>query len=72
MCQPFNLEVPKHYLGLFAPSTYQFIDALATLASMVKLVEGDDMRQLRIEVCDMPAYFMDIEECMNVEVEVDG
>ena len=47
----------------------QFIDALATLASMIKLSEGDDMRQLRIEVYGIPAYCMNIEECMSVEVE---
>ena len=44
-------------------------NALATLASMVKLLEGDNMRQLRIEVYGIPAYCMNIEECMSVEVE---
>ena len=34
----------------------QFINALANLASMVKLAEGDDMRQLRIEVSGVLAY----------------
>ena len=29
------------------------------------------MRQLRIEVCGVPTYCMNIKECMNVEVEVD-
>ena len=50
----------------------QFADAIATLESMVKLVEGDEMRQLCIEVGGVPAYYMTIEECMNVEVEIDG
>ena len=50
----------------------QFTDALATLASMVKLSEGDDMRQLRIEVHGILAYCMNIEESMSVEVEADG
>ena len=50
----------------------QFADALATLASMVKLVEGDEMWQLRIEVCGVPAYCMNIEECMNIEAKIDG
>ena len=50
----------------------QFADALATLASMVKLVEGDEMRQLRIELCGVPAYCMNIEECMNIEAKIDG
>ena len=39
---------------------------------MIKLSEGDDMRQLRIEVRGIPAYCMNIEECMSVEVEADG
>nr|XP_023895858.1 uncharacterized protein LOC112007730 [Quercus suber] len=39
---------------------------------MVKLLEGDDMQQLRIEVCGIPTYCMNIEECMSVEVEADG
>jgi len=39
---------------------------------MVKLSEGDDMRQLRIEVRGVPAYYMNIGECMSVEVEADG
>ena len=39
---------------------------------MVKLAEGDDLRQLCIELCGMPAYSIDIEEYMNVEAEVDG
>ena len=39
---------------------------------MVKLSEGDDMQQLRIEVRGIPAYCMNIEECMSVKVEADG
>ena len=39
---------------------------------MVKLLEGDDMRQSCIEVRGVPAYCMNIEECMSVEFEVDG
>ena len=39
---------------------------------MVKLVEGDDMRKLRIEVCGVPTYCMNIEECVNIEAEVNG
>ena len=42
----------------------QFADALATLASMVKLAEGDEMRQLRIEVRGVSAY------CMNIKAEI--
>ena len=30
------------------------------------------MRQLHIEVHGMPAYCMNIEECMNIKVEIDG
>ena len=39
---------------------------------MVKLSKGDDMRQLCIEVRGVPAYCTNIEECISVEVEVDG
>ena len=39
---------------------------------MVKLLEGDDMRQLCIEVRGIPTYHMNIEECMSVEVEANG
>ena len=53
------------------PAHNHFADALATLASMVKLSKGDDLRKLRIEVCGVPAYCMNIEECMSVEVEAD-
>ena len=49
----------------------QFANALAILANMVKLLEGDDMQQLRIEVCGVLAYCMNIEECLSVEVKSD-
>ena len=39
---------------------------------MVKLPEGDNLRQLCIELCGMPAYSIDNEEYMNVKAEVDG
>ena len=39
---------------------------------MVMLVEGDDMRQLRIEVRSLPTYDMNNEECMNIEAKIDG
>ena len=39
---------------------------------MVKLAEGDEMRQLSIEVCGVSAYCMNIKECMNVEAEING
>ncbi|XP_075658993.1 uncharacterized protein LOC142628840 [Castanea sativa] len=39
---------------------------------MVKLSEGDEIRQLHIEVHGVPAYCMNIEECMSVEVEANG
>ena len=50
----------------------QFADTLATLASMVKLSKGNDMRQLRIEVRGVQAYCMSIKECMSVEFKADG
>ena len=39
---------------------------------MVKLVEGDEMWQLLIELCGVPAYCMNVEECMNIEAKIDG
>ena len=39
---------------------------------MVKLAKGDDMRQWRIEVHGIPAYCLNIKECMSVEVEGNG
>uniref|UniRef100_A0A2N9FYF1 Integrase catalytic domain-containing protein n=1 Tax=Fagus sylvatica TaxID=28930 RepID=A0A2N9FYF1_FAGSY len=38
----------------------------------VQLVEGDDVRPLRIETRDIPAYCVCVEECMNVEAEIDN
>uniref|UniRef100_A0A2N9IAM5 Integrase catalytic domain-containing protein n=1 Tax=Fagus sylvatica TaxID=28930 RepID=A0A2N9IAM5_FAGSY len=35
------------------------------------LAEGDDVRPLRIETRDIPAYCVCVEECMNVEAEID-
>uniref|UniRef100_A0A2N9HFP0 Uncharacterized protein n=1 Tax=Fagus sylvatica TaxID=28930 RepID=A0A2N9HFP0_FAGSY len=49
-----------------------FADALATLASLIKLAEGDDVRSLRIETRDIPTYCVCVEECMNVEAEMDN
>jgi hypothetical protein len=49
-----------------------FADALARLASLIKLVEGDDVRPLQIETRDIPAYCVCMEECMNVEAEIDN
>ena len=39
---------------------------------MVKLSEGEDMQQLRIEIHGVLSYCMNIEECMSVEVEANG
>ena len=38
---------------------------------MVKFSERDDMQQLHIEVLGVPAYCMNIEECMSVKVVAD-
>ena len=38
---------------------------------MVKLAEGDEMQQLRIEFRSMLVYYMNIEECMNIEAKID-
>uniref|UniRef100_A0A2N9GJ26 Integrase catalytic domain-containing protein n=1 Tax=Fagus sylvatica TaxID=28930 RepID=A0A2N9GJ26_FAGSY len=44
---------------------------ISRLSPKVQLVEGDDVRPLRIETRDIPAYCVCIEECMNVEAEID-
>ena len=44
MRQLLNFEVLKHHIWLFTRAHNQFADALTTLASMVKLSKGDDMR----------------------------
>ena len=49
-----------------------FADALTTLASLIKLTKGDDVRPLRIETRGILAYCVCVEECMNVEAEVDN
>uniref|UniRef100_A0A2N9I3X6 RNA-directed DNA polymerase n=1 Tax=Fagus sylvatica TaxID=28930 RepID=A0A2N9I3X6_FAGSY len=62
----------KYVTFTYTPRVHNhFADALATLASLIKLVEGDDVRPLRIETRDIPAYCVCIEECMNVEAEID-
>ena len=74
MCQPLDFKILRHHICPFAhlPRAHnQFVDVLATLASMVKLSEGDDMWQLCIEVHGVLAYCINIEECMSVEVEAD-
>uniref|UniRef100_A0A2N9F9V0 Uncharacterized protein n=1 Tax=Fagus sylvatica TaxID=28930 RepID=A0A2N9F9V0_FAGSY len=63
----------KYVTFTYTPRAHNhFADALATLASLIKLVEGDDVRPLRIETRDIPAYCVCIEECMNVEAEIDN
>ena len=65
MCQPFDSKILRHHICYLPQAHNHFVDALATLASMVKLLERDDMWQLRIEVRDILAYCMNIEECMS-------
>uniref|UniRef100_A0A2N9EGF8 Integrase catalytic domain-containing protein n=1 Tax=Fagus sylvatica TaxID=28930 RepID=A0A2N9EGF8_FAGSY len=63
----------KYVTFTYTPRAHNhFADALATLASLIKLVEGDDVRPLRIETRDIPAYCVCVEECMNVEAEIDN
>ena len=62
----------RNIIFAYLPQAHnQFVDALATLASMVKLSEGDDMWQLHIEVRGILVYCMNI-ECMSVKVEANG
>jgi len=70
MLQSLDPKVSEHYLCLFALSAQSIRRCLATLAIMVKLVEGDKMRKLCIEACGLLTYCMNIEGCMNVEVEI--
>uniref|UniRef100_A0A2N9EXH5 Uncharacterized protein n=1 Tax=Fagus sylvatica TaxID=28930 RepID=A0A2N9EXH5_FAGSY len=45
----------KYVTFTYTPRAHNhFADALATLASLIKLVEGDDVRPLRIETRDIP------------------
>uniref|UniRef100_A0A2N9FM09 RNase H type-1 domain-containing protein n=1 Tax=Fagus sylvatica TaxID=28930 RepID=A0A2N9FM09_FAGSY len=47
----------KYVTFTYTPRAHNhFADALATLASLIKLVEGDDVRPLRIETRDFSAY----------------
>jgi ribonuclease HI len=63
----------KYITFTYTPRAHNhFADALATLASLIKLVEGDDVRPLQIETRDIPAYYVCVEECMNVEAEIDN
>ena len=63
----------KYVTFTYTPRAHNhFADALATLASLIKLTKGDDVWPLRIETRDIPAYCVCVEECMNVEAEVDN
>ena len=70
--QSASPKVQVYHLHIHLKSSYHFADALATLASLIKLVEGDDVRPLRIETRDIPAYCVCVEACMNVEAEIDN
>jgi ribonuclease HI len=62
----------KYVTFTYTPRAHNhFANALATLASLIKLAEGDDVRPLQIETRDIPAYCVCVEECMNVEAEID-
>jgi ribonuclease HI len=63
----------KYVTFTYTPRAHNhFANELATLASLIKLTKGDDVRQLRIETRDIPAYCVCVEECMYVEAEVDN
>ena len=63
----------KYITFTYTPRAHNdFADVLATLASIIKLTEGDDVRSLRIETRDIPVYCVCVEECMNVEAKVDN
>jgi ribonuclease HI len=63
----------KYVTFTYTPRAHNhFADALATLASLIKLSEADDVQPLRIETRGVPAYCVCIEECMSVEAKLDG
>lgn len=66
-----SLKFQDITFAYFPQAQNQFTDALATPTSMVKLAEGDDMQQLLVKAYSMPAYCLNIEECINVEAEID-
>ncbi|XP_040951179.1 uncharacterized protein [Gossypium hirsutum] len=53
-------DITFHYLPR---SEYQMADALATLASMVKVNEQEDMKPIQMSICEAPAH------CCNVDEE---
>ena len=58
----------KYVTFTYTPRAHNhFANALATLASLIKLLEGDDLQPLRIETHRVVVYCVCIEECMNVE-----
>jgi ribonuclease HI len=63
----------KYVIFTYTPRAHNhFADALATLASLIKLSEGDDVQPLHIETRRVPAYCVLIEECMSIESEPEG
>ena len=63
----------KYVTFTYTPRAHNhFANVLTTLARLIKLTEGDDVRPLRIETRDITAYCVCVEECMNVEAEVDN
>uniref|UniRef100_A0A2N9IX63 Uncharacterized protein n=1 Tax=Fagus sylvatica TaxID=28930 RepID=A0A2N9IX63_FAGSY len=63
----------KYVTFTYTPRAHNhFADALATLANLIKLSEGDDVQPLQIETSGVATYCVCIEECMSVEAELDG
>jgi hypothetical protein len=62
----------KYVTFTYTPRAHNnFADVLAILASLIQLLEGDDVQPLWIETHGVPAYCVCIEECMSVEAEPD-
>uniref|UniRef100_A0A2N9GBH6 RNase H type-1 domain-containing protein n=1 Tax=Fagus sylvatica TaxID=28930 RepID=A0A2N9GBH6_FAGSY len=64
----------KYVTFTYTPRAHNhFADALATLASLIKLVEGDDVRPLTDRDSRHPGILcVRRKECMNVEAEIDN
>uniref|UniRef100_A0A2N9HMA4 Integrase catalytic domain-containing protein n=1 Tax=Fagus sylvatica TaxID=28930 RepID=A0A2N9HMA4_FAGSY len=66
------LEFGAHELEVFGDSLLIVSQTNGEWRSLIKLTEGDDVRPLWIETRDIPVYCVCVEECMNVEAEVDN
>lgn len=60
--EDISLKFRRITFNYLSRTKNQFADALATLASMISIREGIDIRPIEIEVREDPAYCLAIEE----------